>query len=478
MDPSMAVFLTALAGVLSVLCLWRSHAANRRYRLVDALPTSRTQGVFIGLVELKGTAEGAPFTSFLTGLPCLVYSWSISEEWRRMVTETYRDQDGKMRTRQRMESGWTTLADGGESRPFYLQDDCGAVLVHPAGAEVRPFRLLSEQVDPSHPLYYGKGPPGSIPSSTGVRLFVEDGIPLHSRIFVVGQARERQDMVAAEVAAAQDVPLYLVTTEEETQVLNRFGRSRDGLGVLGMLLAAACGYGTGVLAGLPPEWTAAAGAGVFLVFWGLTWVWMLFNSLIDVRNRVRQGWSLIEVQLKRRHDLIPPLVAAVDGLRLHEKEVQEAVAELRAQARATPPGQPGADYHGTARRLTVLAEAYPVLNTSEAFLRLQQALTETEQRIALARDYFNGITTAYNTRLEVFPDSLIGRMFGFARQPLLMAEDFERAAVSLAIPVPAAAEEAGKLEPASAFPSSPAQNPPMPVSGAAPDSSGLERPEA
>ena len=442
MDPSLATFLTALAGVLALLCLWRSHAANRHYRLIEALPTSRTQGVFIGLVELKGTAEGDPFLSYLTGQECILYRWSVSEEWRRVVTETYRDQQGRTQTRQRVESGWTTLASGGESRPFYLQDETGAVLVHPDGADVRPFQLMSERVTAIDPLYYGKGPPGSIMNSTGVRRFLEEGIPHHAEVFIVGQAREREDVVAAEVAAAPGAPLYLVTTEAEAQVLRRYGRSRDGLGLLGLGLAAACGYGLGVLTGLAaPPWLAAAAAGLYLIFWISTWVWMLFNSLVDVRNRVRQGWSLIEVQLKRRHDLIPPLVAAVDGLRMHEKEVTEAVTALRQQQQATPPGQPGPEYQGAAARLAVLVERYPVLKTSDAFLRLQHSLTETEQRIALARDYFNDITTAYNTRLEVFPDSLLARLFGFRAQPLLAAEDFERAPVAIH-PAPSHAPDA------------------------------------
>ncbi len=440
MDPSLATFLTALAGVLALLCLWRSHAANRHYRLIEALPTSRTQGVFIGLVELKGTAEGDPFISYLTEQECILYRWSVSEEWRRVVTETYQDQQGRTQTRQRVESGWTTLASGGESRPFYLQDETGAVLVHPDGADVRPFQLMSERVTAIDPLYYGKGPAGSIMNSTGVRQFVEEGIPNHAEVFIVGQSREREDVVAAEVAAAPGVPLYLVTTEAEAQVLRRYGRSRDGLGILGLVLAAACGYGIGVLTGIaPPPWLAAAVAGLYLACWAATWVWMLFNSLVDVRNRVRQGWSLIEVQLKRRHDLIPPLVAAVDGLRVHEREVTEAVTTLRQQQQATPPGQPGPEYHGAAGQLAVLVERYPVLKTSDAFLRLQHSLTETEQRIALARDYFNDITTAYNTRLEVFPDSLLARLFGFRAQPLLEAEDFERAPVPLHAPPPPSA---------------------------------------
>jgi len=431
MDPSFALFLTVLAGVLALFLLWRSHAANRRFRLIEALPTSRTQGVFIGLVELKGTAEGQPFVTYLTGKECLHYRWSISEEWRRTVTETYTDAEGRSQTRTRVESGWSTVDSGGESRPFYLKDDTGAVLIHPEGAEIRPFQLLSTRVTRMDPLYYGKGPGGAIMDSTGVRHFSEEGIPQHAQVFIVGQARERQDIVAAEVASAPDVPLYLVTTEEEAQVLKRYGRSRDWIGVLGLVLAAGCGYGIGNQLPGGPVLPAVAAALLYLGGWGLTWVWMLYNSLVDVRNRVRQGWSLVEVQLKRRYDLIPPIVAAVDGLRLHEAKVQEAVAELRSQQQATPPGQAGPDYHGTAARLAVLAEAYPVLRTSDAFLSLQKTLTETEQRVALARDYFNDIANAYNTRLEIFPDSLLARIFGFTGQPLLEASGFERAPVSV-----------------------------------------------
>ena len=81
--------------------------------------------------------------------------------------------------------------------------------------------------------------------------------------------------------------------------------------------------------------------------------------------------------------------------------------------------------------MTVLAESYPILKTDGAFLQLQRTLIETEQRIALARDYFNGIANAWNTRLEIFPDSLLGRVFGFRAQPMLEAADFERAAVSI-----------------------------------------------
>ena len=154
-DSGFAVLLTVLAGALALLCWWRSHAANRGYRLVEALPTSRTQGVFIGLVELKGTAEGQPFLSYLTEQECLLYSWSVSEEWQRTVTETYQDAEGRTQTRHRVESGWTTVASGGESRPFYLQDETGAVLIHPEGAI--PFVVGTGVADGSVILWKGAG---------------------------------------------------------------------------------------------------------------------------------------------------------------------------------------------------------------------------------------------------------------------------------------------------------------------------------
>lgn len=431
MDPDGAILLTTIAGIGAVACLWSAHRANRKYRLVEAMPTSRAQGVFIGLVELKGKAEGEPLISYLTGTECLLYKWSISEEWRRTVVETYRDQQGRMQTRHRVESGWTTLAQGGEARPFYVRDDTGAVRVRPEGAEIRPRQFLSETLTPADGMYFGKGPDGAVPHSTGRRRFEEDGIPLHAEVFVVGQAREREDIVAAEVAGAPGVPMYLVTTEEEAEVLKRFGRSRDWMGFLGLLLAAGSGYGFGIFGGVEPAGAAAAAGALYLAVWGATWVWMFFNSLVDVRNRVRQGWSLMEVQLKRRHDLIPPLVAAVDALRLHEAAVTKAVAELRSQQDATAPGLPGPDPRGTVATVAGLAEAYPVLKSSDAFLSLQKSLTETEQRIALSRDYFNDIATAYNTRLEVFPESLLARFFGFTQQPLLGVAEFERAPVDV-----------------------------------------------
>jgi hypothetical protein len=160
---------------------------------------------------------------------------------------------------------------------------------------------------------------------------------------------------------------------------------------------------------------------------------MVYNSLIDLRQRVRQGWSQVEVQLKRRQDLIPNLVETVKGLRDHEQDLQTELAELRGQMEATPPGVAGPDHRACGALLLAIRERYPELKADKSFLNLQKNLSDTEQRIALARGYFNEIATFYNTRLEVVPDRFVAALVGLKAQALMAANDFERAPVEVAL---------------------------------------------
>ena len=163
----------------------------------------------------------------------------------------------------------------------------------------------------------------------------------------------------------------------------------------------------------------------------LGWVWTVYNSLVNLRQRVRQGWAQVDIQLKRRNDLIPNLVQVVEGYATHESELQELLAKLRQQMSATPPGVKGPDYAGFIPTLRVTVERYPDLKASELFLKLQKELTGTEERIALARDYFNQIATFYNTRLEIVPDTFLAKMMKLKPQTLMSTADFERAPVQV-----------------------------------------------
>jgi hypothetical protein len=432
-----AITYAPLAGMaVGLLCLWGSLRSRRKRRLIDDLPTAKTQGVFIGLVELKGTAEiPEPLTGFLSGQRCVQYHYHVDERWSRTVTETYTDSKGKSQTRTKQESGWTTVSEGGETSDFYLQDDTGAVLVRPQGAKIEPAGLFDQTCDRSQPLYYGKGPSEAVANSDHRRRFVETGLPLHAPLYVVGQARERTDVVAPEIAADKEAPMFLISTRTEEKVRAGLGRGLWALTVLG---------GLAFLGGfallnhqlnhrlfiecLPQYAELLAG---YAALAALGWVWMAYNSLVGLRNRVRQAWSLIDVQLKRRYDLIPRLVETVAALRTHEATTQTALAAMRNQLAATPPGVAGPDFSGCAPTLRAVAEAYPNLKSDTAFLALQQQLTETEQRIALARAYFNDIATFFNTRLEIVPDRWLAALGGMRPEALLAAADFERAAVQV-----------------------------------------------
>jgi hypothetical protein len=139
----------------------------------------------------------------------------------------------------------------------------------------------------------------------------------------------------------------------------------------------------------------------------------------------------VDVQLKRRHNLMPNVEAAVKGYAVHERRTQQLVAELRTQAEATPPGAAGPDVKGISSLLRVVIEQYPELKANESFLKLQQTLVDTEQRIALARDYFNNIATFYNTRLGIIPDRFVAVIARLSPRTLMGAADFERAPVAV-----------------------------------------------
>jgi hypothetical protein len=421
----------AVGSILVLGCLIAAFFELHRKRTIDDLPTSKVQGVFIGLAELKGTAEiENPLTSHLAGVRCVEYSWQVEEHWRRTVTETYRDSQGHTQTRTRTESGWTRVANGGDACPFYLQDDTGIIRIVPNNARIESKETFNQTVGPASPLYYDKGPAGAVANSTHQRRFHETAIPLHSLLYVVGQAQEREDIVAPEIARDKSAALFLISVRSEKQISSGYGRWSWFWLVLGLLIAAGAGAGWMLLAGAAwmPLWIMIGG---YLAALLIGWLWTVYNSLIGLRNRVNQAWSQVDVQLKRRHDLIPNLMKVVEGYRSHEKDTQTVLTELRGQMEATPPGVSGPEFKGLAPVIRLTAEQYPELKASESFLKLQQSLVDTEQRIALARDYYNDIATFYNIRLSIIPDRFAAALARLRQRALLEAADFERAPVNV-----------------------------------------------
>jgi LemA protein len=156
-----------------------------------------------------------------------------------------------------------------------------------------------------------------------------------------------------------------------------------------------------------------------------------YNGLVRRRNQVDNAWSQIDVQLKRRLDLIPNLVETVKGYAAHERETLEAVINARNVAIAapdTPREQAQADglLTGALRQLFALGEAYPDLKANQNFLALQEELTATEGRVAYARQFYNDSVLSYNNSLDQFPTLIIGKMFNFERREYFEADEATR----------------------------------------------------
>jgi LemA protein len=158
-----------------------------------------------------------------------------------------------------------------------------------------------------------------------------------------------------------------------------------------------------------------------------------YNRLVRLRNRTEAAWSQIDVQLERRHDLIPNLVETVKGYAAHERETLEAVTRARQQAVQAEGVEDKAQAEniltGALRQLFAVAEAYPDLKANENFLALQEELTGTESRIAFARQFYNEQILAYDNALETFPSNLVAGMFNFQPRPYFEAEETSRAPV-------------------------------------------------
>ena len=151
---------------------------------------------------------------------------------------------------------------------------------------------------------------------------------------------------------------------------------------------------------------------LFVVF-----VILSYNSLVALRQRVKNAWSQVDVQLRRRYDLIPNLVATVKGYATHEKETFEKVTEARTKAMAagTVEEQAGAEnmLSGTLKTLFAVAENYPQLKADSNFRQLQEELSNTESKIAFSRQFYNDTVQKYNTKMQLFPTVLIAGYLGF-----------------------------------------------------------------
>ncbi len=153
----------------------------------------------------------------------------------------------------------------------------------------------------------------------------------------------------------------------------------------------------------------------------------IYNGLVSMRNQVKNAWSQIDVQLKRRYDLIPNLVETVKGYAKHEREVFENVTKARAACMGAAGAAEAAKAENflsqTLKSLFAVAEAYPELKANQNFLALQEELASTENKVSFARQFYNDSTMRYNTRIQTIPSNIVAGMFGFKAEEFFQVEN-------------------------------------------------------
>ena len=190
--------------------------------------------------------------------------------------------------------------------------------------------------------------------------------------------------------------MFLISTRSEEQIVRGYFWAI----LLGTVLGAACAGGSGWV--LAQQEGVVIGVGSFLGIMAIAWTVLVYNGLVSVRQRVEMAEGMLDVQLKRRHTLIPRLQSCVGSIAGHEKTAHERVARLRAKG-----------------DLIALAEDYPELKADANFRQLHDQLIDTEDRIALARGFFNNSVTAHNLRVQTMPASIVAKLTGFRRRAWL-----------------------------------------------------------
>jgi LemA protein len=169
----------------------------------------------------------------------------------------------------------------------------------------------------------------------------------------------------------------------------------------------------------------------------LLWLWGSYNGLVRLRNQVKNAWAQIDVQLKRRYDLIPNLVETVKGYQIHERETLEAVTKARNVAQQASGAGAGAgersklegELSSALARLLVVVEQYPDLKANQNFLALQEELASTENKISFSRQFYNDSVLNYNNKTQMVPSNIVAGMFGFkAEEFFQVTSEAEKAA--------------------------------------------------
>ncbi len=400
-------------------CLLLAGWADRRRRIYADLETIPAAAVYAGRNEVKGRAwHPDPTLSHESRTPCVEWVYELEEERK----ETSTDSEGNTTTRK----VWKTIERQEGGRPhFELVDDSGSVRVQIEKATVSHRQLMSETFEVHDPRGFFEKMFSFGPDRTGRYRHTETGVAIGDDVFVSGEASLREDIVEPQIDHGRP---FLVSTRSEDSHRSWLGFFTGFLLLIAVITAGYAGRATDESWGVP-------------VFVGITIVLILCGLLISLYNRLQhqvqsaaRAWSLIDVQLARRHDLIPRLATVAKGLADHERVLLESLSIARTSLAGKPPtdetvaraDHEAAEQTGRIRELLIVIEDYPELKADEAMLEVQRQIADAENRIAGTRGFYNDSVTLLRSQRQTFPGVLVARFADRRRFALFAAEGFDR----------------------------------------------------
>lgn len=383
----------ALALVAALLTAIGIRLLHRRHLLID-VPTSGAAGVFIGLNQVDGVVRCAEPLTSVRDTPVVMI------RYRNTRTTIHHDAQGNEQRRSEVSTGRHVV-------PFEVEDESGRILVDPRGATL-------------HTHVYEER---TFPAPEGEQERHEELVPVDAPVTVLGPVELDADEITPRIVGRADEPLLVTVGGEREQL-----RSDLGWQIMAQTTAAAMAAGVPLLApglGNPPLPAVLVGPVLIgLVTLG-AYLMFLYNSLVRLRQSVTRSLSLIDVQLRRRADLLPRVVEVVRGYATHERDTLTAVTAAR-MPRPPDPDERADDDHvartadaleaqeQVTTTLAAVLEEYPELQAVEQFLALQEEVAGTEDRIAMARRFYHDARLQYRQRAETFPGTLVAWLTGSA----------------------------------------------------------------
>lgn len=409
-------------GVAAALGAGQLDRRRRRYTDVATTPAAATSA---GHVELKGRAWAeAPLTARRTETPAVWWDYVLEEERRHTRTVTSTDSKGRRTTRTETYTQFHTIDTAeGALASFELVDQTGSVPVRLGSARVVPRTTHRETFRDDGRLGERGLLSRMLDNRTGRYRETERAIAVGDQLFVVGDA-VLDERTGVPVVGGRP----LVSTRSEESHTGRLGAA---VTVLVLLAAGALGLGLANVVS-PSEATPvslAIAVGVPLLVLLTAWLITTYNRLHLLAQSIERAWSLIDVQLQRRHDLIPALAQVVAAHAEHEREVQTSVAQARWQPGGHTAGEleaESATQTAALRQLLARVEAHPELTADASFQRLQRTLADAETRIAASRTFYNDTLTLLRNQTQKVPGRFVARFLDLGGRELLRAETFER----------------------------------------------------